>query len=130
MAAKSAAALFLDTAPFNGHSTVAEALWEAIPVLTIPATRMAGRVAASLLTAVGLGGTLIARTPEEYTDFAAALLSSGGGPLLAARAKMAEGRGASRLWDTDGWVRGLESAARSMWEVHSMGGSPAHVVVL
>src|SRR5436189_3507313 len=46
--------LFLDTLPYNAHTTACDALWAGLPVLTCPGETFAGRVAASLLNAVGL----------------------------------------------------------------------------
>jgi protein O-GlcNAc transferase len=132
MAAKSAAALFLDTLPFNGHSTVVEALWEALPVVTLPGTRMAGRVAASLLAAAGLEDLFVARTQSEYSDLAARLLSGRGRGqvLLDARRRLARERAGSQLWDTTTWVRGFESGLLSLWDVHASGRGPMHLSIL
>src|SRR5919106_4256734 len=57
--------LFLDTLPYNAHTTASDALWAGLPVLTCVGNTFAGRVAASLLKAVGLS-ELVARSREEY----------------------------------------------------------------
>src|SRR5262249_44939176 len=57
--------LFLDTLPYNAHSTASDALWAGVPVLSCLGSTYAGRVAASLLTAIGLP-ELVANSPEEY----------------------------------------------------------------
>ena len=46
--------IFLDILPYNAHATAADALWAGLPVLTCAQDCFAGRVAASLLHAVGL----------------------------------------------------------------------------
>jgi predicted O-linked N-acetylglucosamine transferase (SPINDLY family) len=46
--------LFLDSVPYNGHTTAAEALWAGVPVVTCAGSSFAGRVGASLLHACGL----------------------------------------------------------------------------
>ena len=46
--------LFLDTLPYNAHTTASDALWAGLPVLTCPGRSFAARVAASLLEAVSL----------------------------------------------------------------------------
>ena len=46
--------LFLDTLPCNAHTTASDALFMGVPVLTTPGPTFAGRVAASLLSAIGL----------------------------------------------------------------------------
>ena len=63
--------LFLDTLPYNAHATAADALWVGLPVLTCMGERFAGRVAASLLHAVGL--------PELVTDSLGGLRSQSAG---------------------------------------------------
>src|SRR6266436_2850115 len=57
--------LFLDTLPYNAHTTASDALWAGLPVLTCLGETFAGRVAASLLNAINLP-ELIATTPEAY----------------------------------------------------------------
>ena len=53
--------LCLDTLPYNAHTTASDALWAGLPVLTCLGETFAGRVAASLLKAIGLDA-LITRT--------------------------------------------------------------------
>ena len=57
--------LFLDTLPYNAHTTASDALWAGLPVLTRTGETFAGRVATSLLNAIGLP-ELVTRTREEY----------------------------------------------------------------
>ena len=65
--------LFLDTRPYNAHSSASDALWAGVPVLTQPGDTFAGRVGASLLSACGLA-ELIA---EEATSYEAIALATG-----------------------------------------------------
>src|SRR6202043_1795081 len=60
--------LFLDTLPCNAHTTASDALWAGLPVLTRLGETFAGRVAASLLNAVGLPELIT--TPEAYEQMA------------------------------------------------------------
>ena len=64
--------LFLDTWPYNAHTTASDALWAGLPVLTRTGQSFASRVAASLLTALGLPG-LITGSSEDYETLAIAL---------------------------------------------------------
>ena len=61
--------LFLDTLPFNAHTTASDALWAGLPVLTCQGQTFAGRVAASLLNAVGLPG-LVTHSLDATLDSA------------------------------------------------------------
>jgi predicted O-linked N-acetylglucosamine transferase (SPINDLY family) len=62
-----AADLVLDTLPYNAHTTASDALWTGTPVVTLEGTTFPGRVAASLLTAVGLPG-LVTRSAADYEN--------------------------------------------------------------
>jgi predicted O-linked N-acetylglucosamine transferase (SPINDLY family) len=64
--------LFLDTFPYNAHTTASDALWTGLPVLTLIGQSFAGRVAASLLNAIELP-ELITNTQEEYEALAISL---------------------------------------------------------
>ena len=64
--------LFLDTWPYNPHTTASDALWAGYPSLTLRGETFAGRVAASLLTAIGLP-ELIADSVAAYEEKALAL---------------------------------------------------------
>jgi len=66
--------LFLDTLPFNAHTTASDALWAGLPVLTQIGDAYPGRVAASLLKAVGLS-ELVVQTQAEYEALAVELAS-------------------------------------------------------
>ncbi|MFM7418294.1 MAG: hypothetical protein ACKO54_01095, partial [Alphaproteobacteria bacterium] len=66
------AELFLDTLPYNAHTTASDALWAGLPVLTHMGQAFAGRVAASLLHAVGLP-ELITHDAAAYEALAIAL---------------------------------------------------------
>jgi protein O-GlcNAc transferase len=69
LARQRVADLFLDTLPYNAHTTASDALWAGLPVVTCLGSSFAGRVAASLLNAVGLP-ELIANNPKDYEALA------------------------------------------------------------
>lgn len=106
-----AADLFLDTLPYNAHTTASDALWAGVPVLTRLGTTFAGRVGASLLQAAGLPD-LVTRSAAEYEDQAVAIASEPG-LLQALRARVRSARG-SPLFDTRGITRCLEQAWQAM----------------
>ncbi len=115
-----AADVFLDTfGRYNGHSTVNEALWAAVPVVTIAGATFASRVAASLVTAGGVP-ELAVRGRAEYVALAARL---GLDPAERAdlRRRLAEARTTAPLFDSARTVRSLERAYEMMWADYTAG---------
>lgn len=115
--------LFLDTFIYNAHTTAIEALWAGLPVLTCPGRVMPSRVAASLLTAVGLD-EMIAGSPRQYEEMAYALATRRD-ELERIRARLAGNRPSAPLFDTERQVRNLEQAYQTMWRRHQAGLPPA-----
>jgi predicted O-linked N-acetylglucosamine transferase (SPINDLY family) len=106
--------LFLDTLPCSAHTTASDALWAGLPVLTCMGTTFAGRVAGSLLDAVGLSD-LITRSLEDYERMALKLATSPD-MLSDIRGRLAQNRKTHPLFDTDLLRRHLELAYVTMWE--------------
>ena len=100
--------LFLDTWPYNAHTTASDALWAGCPVLTIMGSTFAGRVAASLLTAAGLP-ELIAPDAASYVQRAIALAADAD-ERARLKAHLAGPGRASPLFDTARTTRALEAA--------------------
>lgn len=115
--------LFLDTLPYNAHTTACDALWTGLPLVTRKGTSFAGRVAASLLTAIGLP-ELIAHSLAEY-EALALNLATDRSALAAVKEKLARNRGTHPLFDTARATRHLESAFVTMLERHRRGEAPA-----
>ena len=114
--------LFLDTLPYNAHTTASDALWAGLPVLTCLGETFAGRVAASLLRAVGLP-ELVTTSLEEYEALA---LKFAREPafLASIKAKLAHNRSAYPLFDTVRFTRHIEAAYTTMWERYQSGVPP------
>jgi len=123
LARQTNADLFLDTLPYNAHTTGSDALWAGLPVVTVRGQTFAGRVAASLLTAAGLP-ELITGSLEEY-EALALKLARDGEALARIKRKLAESRKSSALFDTVRTARHLEAAYRLMWERKHSGQPPA-----
>jgi predicted O-linked N-acetylglucosamine transferase (SPINDLY family) len=104
--------IYLDTFPYNAHSTTCDALWVGVPVLTCAGKGFASRVAASALTAVGLP-ELITNSLEEY-ERKALQLAREPERLQKLRQKLAQQRMRSALFDTAAYCRHLEIAYRTM----------------
>src|SRR5439155_21761581 len=119
--------LFLDTLPYNAHTTASVALWAGLPVLTCMGSAFAGRVAGSLLNAVGLP-ELITHSLEDYEALALQLATT---PTLlsAIRAKLAQNRTSYPLFDTERFRRHIESAYLTMWERYQRGELPMSFAV-
>jgi len=113
--------LWLDTLPYNGHTTASDALWAGLPVLTCTGTTFAGRVATSLLHAVGLP-EMTTRSLAEY-EALALKLARDADALAAIKAKLARNRESYPLFDTARFCGHLEAAFTTMWE-RSMRGEP------
>ena len=127
LARLSLADLFLDTLPYNAHTSASDALWAGVPLLTLLGNSFAGRAAASALNAVGLPG-LIAHTPAAYEAMALSLARDPAA-LADLRAKLARNRDASALFDTARFTRHLEAAFETMWTRHQQGEPPASFAV-
>jgi len=104
--------LFLDTLPYNAHATGCDALWAGLPLLTQRGTAFAGRVCASLLTALDLP-ELIAETAHQYESTALALARDPA-RLKHLRARLAANRAASVLFNTARLTREIEALYEKM----------------
>lgn len=122
-----AADLFLDTLPYNAHTTAADALWAGLPLLTCPGATFAGRVAASMLQAVGLP-ELIAPSLDDYERLAIALAADRE-RLTEIRARLAGNRLAKPLFDTALFTRRMEAAFAAMHARQQAGLRPDHIKV-
>ena len=120
--------LFLDTLPVNAHTTASEALWCGVPVLTCLGPHFVGRVAASLLTAVGLP-EMITTSLADYEREALALARDPA-RLGALRAKLAGNRDTAPLFDTPRYVAGYEAALERMVEMRDAGRRPEAFALL
>lgn len=115
--------LFLDTLPYGAHATARDALWAGLPVLTCAGSSFAGRVAASLLAALGIP-ELVASTLEDYTMRALTFANSPG-LLKEVRGKVMHQRSAAALFDTDLYRCHLESAYFAVRERQRDGAPPS-----
>jgi protein O-GlcNAc transferase len=114
--------IFLDTLPINAHTTAAEALWTGLPLVTCRGEAFAGRVAASLLHAIGLP-ELVTSSLEEY-EALALQLAKDASRLQSIRRKLEQNRLSYLLFDTNRFRRHLEAAYLTAWEIWQRGESP------
>jgi protein O-GlcNAc transferase len=112
--------LFLDTRPYNAHTTASDALWAGVPVLTCQGGTFAGRVASSLLHAVGLP-EMVTHCLADY-EAAARRLATDASYLGAMRRKLEQNRRMYPLFDADRPRRHIEAAYARMWDIRQQGG--------
>jgi predicted O-linked N-acetylglucosamine transferase (SPINDLY family) len=119
--------LFIDTFPYNAHTTASDSLWAGLPVLTLMGQSFASRVAASLLNALDLG-ELIAQTPKAY-EARAIELAKNPDMLEQIKAKLHRNRQTSPLFNGHAFAKHLEVAYSEMYSRYALGLAPSHIVV-
>jgi predicted O-linked N-acetylglucosamine transferase (SPINDLY family) len=119
--------LFLDTLPYGAHTTASDALWTGLPVLTCKGEAFPGRVAASLLGAIGLP-ELVTHSLAEY-EARALELARNPAMLGTIKAKLLRNRDTFPLFDTVRFTRNLEAAYEKMMELHRSGRPPESFAV-
>jgi len=115
--------LFLDTFNYNAHTTASDALWAGLPVLTKAGEGFASRVAASLLSAVGMN-TLITDTEHDYEE-AAIRLATNPHELNALKQHLSESLETTALFDAEKFARDIEAAYTHMIRRYRNGKPPA-----
>lgn len=104
----------LDTFPYNGHTTSLDAHWMGVPVVTLLGTTVVGRAGFCQAVHLGLTELLVARSPQQFVERAAALASDFD-RLAALRGSLRERLQRSPLMDATGFARQLEAAYRTAW---------------
>jgi predicted O-linked N-acetylglucosamine transferase (SPINDLY family) len=128
LARQSLADLFLDALPYNAHTTASDALWMGLPIVTCAGSTLAGRVASSLLMAIGLP-ELVTDSLDEY-EALALRLARDPAALAAIKSKLAANRESLPLFDIRRFTRHLEAAYTTMHERHVRGLPPAGFAVV
>jgi predicted O-linked N-acetylglucosamine transferase (SPINDLY family) len=122
--------LFLDTLPYNAHTTASDALWTGLPILTRTGETFAGRVAASLLRAMALPESdliqLIATTESDYEQRAVALAHSPA-RLQSLRRRLQQSRLTAPLFDTPAFTLHLEAAYTAIYDRYHAALPPDHI---
>jgi predicted O-linked N-acetylglucosamine transferase (SPINDLY family) len=108
--------LFLDTLPYNAHTTTSDALWAGLPVLTCTGQSFASRVAASLLEAIGLT-EMITHNANDYEQKAIQLANT---PIMLEqiKTKLANNRLSTALFNTQLFTQHIEEAYSQMFQLH------------
>jgi len=95
--------LFLDTHPYNAHTTASDAIYAGCPVLARPGDTLASRVAGSLNHQLGLDAELNAASDEDYLQRAIDLAQQPD-RLAAIRTQLAEPARRARLFDIQAYA--------------------------
>lgn len=119
--------LFLDTSPYNAHTTGSDALWMGTPMVTMLGATFAGRVGASLVTAVDLPD-LATGSRADYEALALALARDPD-RLAQVRRRLMDGQPHKRLFDAPRFARDLEALYRAMHARRTAGLAPDHIVL-
>jgi len=119
--------LFLDSLPYNAHTTAREALAAGVPVLTCAGRAFAGRVAGSLLTSLGID-ELITSSAGDFEARATALAADRAA-VAALRTRLVAARRASSAFDPARQARQLEAAYLAMHARSAAGEAPAPIAV-
>ena len=119
--------LFLDTSPYNAHTTASDALWSGLPVLTFSEETFASRVGMSILYAANLP-ELVAKSANDYQQMAIHFANSPD-TLISLRKRLALTKSSAPLFDTPTYVENLESAFVKAFCMHLENQEPAHISI-
>jgi predicted O-linked N-acetylglucosamine transferase (SPINDLY family) len=117
--------LFLDTSPYNAHTTASDALWAGLPLLTMRGCTFPGRVASSLLNCLDLD-ELIVDSFQEYEDKAVALASNLN-LYIELKNKLNINILNKPLFNIDKYTIGFENGLRNIFDRYVSGVSPDHI---
>lgn len=106
--------LFLDTSPYNAHTTGSDALWGGLPILTILGNSFASRVGASLVSAVDMP-EMIVNSREEY-EKKAIEIAQNPQMLKNIKEKLQANRLTTPLFDTKSFTNDLESIYQEIYD--------------
>jgi predicted O-linked N-acetylglucosamine transferase (SPINDLY family) len=117
--------IFIDTFPCNGHTTLSDALWAGLPVVTRCGDGFASRVGASLLRAVGLDEWVA----DDDAGYVQRVLRLGRDAARrdALRSHLRRARTEAPLFDSRRFAHDLEALYRRMWARHEAGLPPQHL---
>ena len=100
--------LFLDTFPYNAHTSCSDSIWAGLPVLTLEGDSFQSRVASSLLKTSGLN-ELIAKNKDEYIR-KAVHIANNKEHLNYLKNKLINSRESNPLFDNKSFANNIEKA--------------------
>jgi len=127
LARQQLADLFLDTSPYNAHTTALDALWAGLPILTCPGESFASRAASSALRVIDMP-ELIADSLEHYESIAIELAKNPT-KIKEIKEKIERNKFTSRLFDTKTYTSHLETAYKIIYERYHKDSLPEHIYI-
>ncbi len=127
MARQRLADLFLDTTPYNAGATAAAALWSGVPLLTVLGSTFVGRMAASMLQAVGVP-ELVSGSLADY-EARALKIATDQAYCASLRQRLSRNRETFPLFNTARFARQIENVYGTMWQRYRDGLRPASFAV-
>ena len=106
--------LFLDTFPYNAHTSCSDSIWAGLPILTLEGESFQSRVASSLLKTTGLT-ELIAKNEKEYVD-KAIYIAKNKEYLNELKNKLIASKDSNPLFDNKSFTHNLENAYSIVFE--------------
>ena len=119
--------LFLDTSPYNAHTTAMDSLKSGLPIISLAGKSFASRVGASLLTAIGLP-ELIVQSEEEFIDLASKL-GQDARALQLLKEKLSQNLTSTALFNTKIFCGHLEAAYQEMHQAYMQDLAPADIYI-
>jgi predicted O-linked N-acetylglucosamine transferase (SPINDLY family) len=98
--------LFLDTFPYNAHTTASESIRAGVPILTLKGKSFPSRVASSILINVGLE-KLITDNLQDYENKAISLARNNK-EIKSLKKHLGQGKNLSKLFDSRVFTKDLE----------------------
>ena len=127
LARHKAADLFIDTFPYNAHTTCSDSLRVGLPVLTLQGETFASRVSSSLLNAVGLK-ELITYSSKEYEDLAVEFATDAS-KLKNIKNKLEINKNKLPLFNTKLFTSHIEQAYFEMYKRYNKNEKPENIEI-
>jgi protein O-GlcNAc transferase len=108
--------LFLDTSPYNAHTSASDALWMGLPLLTCTGDTFASRVASSLLQQINMPD-LIAQNWQEYEQKAVSYALNPSA-IKELKQKLTIQINNSSLFNPAQFARTLEQQYQQIWQAY------------
>ena len=104
--------LFLDTFPYNAHTTASETIRARVPILTLKGKSFPSRVASSILTNVGLENLIVSNLDDYETK--AVSLANNHKDIESLKNHLSQGKNLNKLFDSKVFTKDLEKVYKKI----------------